>query len=63
MTIRHFVRQESGGLQRLKELLPVFFDLHQIYIIQTQRDILIQCNLIPIQEGTMVTFHPNAGVV
>jgi hypothetical protein len=63
MTIRHFVTQESGGLQRLKELLPVFFDLHQIYIMQTQRDILIQCNLIPIQEGTMVTFHLNAGVV
>jgi hypothetical protein len=63
MTIRQFVQQESGGLQRLKELLPVFFDLHQIYIRETQRDILTQCNLIPVQEGVMVTFHPNAGVI
>lgn len=48
--------QEAGGLRRLKELLPVYFDMFQIYAIDAQRDILRTCSLTPTLEGFRVTF-------
>jgi hypothetical protein len=54
--IQQFMKQEAGGNQRLKELLPVFFDAHQVYVLETQREILRACNLTPIQDGHLVTF-------
>lgn len=56
-TIQRFLTQEMGGLRRLKELLPVYFDVHQVYALETQREILRACNLVPIQEGFQVTFR------
>lgn len=54
--IQQFLTQEMGEPRRLKELLPVYFDLHQVYALETQRMILRACNLVPIQEGSRVTF-------
>jgi hypothetical protein len=54
--IRRFLNQDCGGLRRLKDLLPVFFSWHRVYTIETQREILRQCNLTPTTEGAQVTF-------
>jgi hypothetical protein len=54
--IKRFLRQDFGGLRRLKELLPVFFSWHRVYTIETQRLILMQCNLTPTTDGPLVTF-------
>ena len=55
--IRQFLARETGGLRRLKELLPVFFDLHRVYALETQKEILAACGLAPVLERTGVTFR------
>lgn len=45
-TIQLFVT--SNSLPRLKEMLPVIFDCHMIYTLETQRRILLECSLTPV---------------
>lgn len=61
-SIQQFLVQEMGSLRRLKELLPVYFDLHQVYTLEAQREILRACNLVPIQEKFRVTFSLETGI-
>jgi hypothetical protein len=53
-----FLEQEAGGdLRRVKELLPVYFDLYQVYTLEGQRGVLLLCNLEPTLESFRVTFR------
>lgn len=47
-TIQDFVAAKN--LRRLKEMLPVIFDVHGIYARDTQLSVLRECNLVPVVE-------------
>jgi hypothetical protein len=54
-----FLEQEAAGdLRRVKELLPVYFDLYQVYTLEGQMGVLRLCNLEPTLESFRVTFRP-----
>lgn len=47
----------ANALQRAKELLPVIFDYHRVFALETQARILRECSLTPIMEKNYVTFE------
>ena len=56
--VNQYLLNRVPGLERLKEMLPVLFQFHRIYVTARQRAILSQCNLDPIvEQGVGVTFN------
>ena len=57
-TIHEFIAAKN--LQRLKELLPVIFDVYGVHARETQKSILAMCSLTPVVETapwSQVTFQ------
>jgi hypothetical protein len=54
-TIQAFIAADA--LPRVKELLPVIFDKHKIFVLETQATILRECSLTPTMERNCVTFE------
>ena len=49
-TILNLVNQGPSGLARLRELLPVIFDSHQIFTREAQARLLRECSLTPVMQ-------------
>jgi hypothetical protein len=57
-TVNQYLSNRISGLQRLKEMLPVLFQFHKVYVTDRQRAILLACNLDPtVEQGVGVTFN------
>ena len=60
--IENFLSQGRMGLVRLRELLPLLFDIHGIFTTESQMRVLRACSLQPVQLTTpfhQVTFAPH----
>jgi hypothetical protein len=56
--VNQYLSNRVPGLERLKEMLPVLFQFHRIYVTDRQRAILSKCNLDPtVEQGVGVTFN------
>lgn len=58
-TIIYFVEQRA--FTRLKELLPVIFDKNKVYTSDERMQILRECSLTPIKDGSQVSFILDQG--
>jgi len=54
ITILHHLTRHRGSskcLRKLKELLPIMFQSFQIFVLATQRQILLECGLQPVVDA------------